>query len=265
MGYKEQIVELAVSQIGYKEEGSNITKYAKYFDTTAWQYFNTKKQGVEWCAIFVNWLFAQVLTPDKARTFLGEPSPKNNCAAGVPYFWKYLSAKGYKTDVKKAQAGDIIFLNSNKHVGIVEKVDSSKIYTIEGNKSNAVKRSSYTFGSSSIYGVCHPDWSAIEPKPEPTPTPEPTPAPTPSKKTVVKASQPARSYSKSYARSYKVCTKTDPLNMRDGAGTDYKVLTEVPKNYYVRCYGYYTNDWFYVRYETETTIYEGFCNKAYLK
>ena len=49
---KEKILDLARSQIGYSEESGNRTKYAKYFDTEAWQWFNTKKQGTEWCAIW---------------------------------------------------------------------------------------------------------------------------------------------------------------------------------------------------------------------
>ena len=49
--YKSKVIELAQSQIGYKESGTNITKYATYFDTTAWQFLNTKKQGAEWCSL----------------------------------------------------------------------------------------------------------------------------------------------------------------------------------------------------------------------
>ena len=53
--------------------------------------------------------------------------------------------------------------------------------------------------------------------------------------------------------------------MRNGASTKYKEMTEIPKGKKVTCYGYYTEDWLYVRYETTKTIYEGFCNKTYLK
>ena len=44
----EKVLNTAKNEIGYKETGKNNTKYAKYFDTTAWQFFNTKKQGAEW-------------------------------------------------------------------------------------------------------------------------------------------------------------------------------------------------------------------------
>lgn len=157
---KEQILDLARSQIGYTEESGNKTKYAKYFDTEAWQWFNTKKQGAEWCAIFICWLFCQVMGPDPARTFLGCPSPKNNCAAGVKYLWGYMKDKGYKVDKTTGHPGDVIFLNSNKHVGIIEEVRDGKYITIEGNKSNKVARGSYGISSSKVYEICRPAYPA---------------------------------------------------------------------------------------------------------
>ena len=171
---KEQILDLARTQIGYAEEGSNKTKYAAYFDKDAWQWFNTKKQGAEWCAIFICWLFCQVMGPDPARTFLGCPSPKNNCAAGVKYLWSYMKDKGYKVDKKTGQPGDVIFLNSNKHVGIIEEVKDGKYITIEGNKSNKVARGSYGISSSTVYGICRPAYPAAVSSPAPS---KPSPAP----------------------------------------------------------------------------------------
>ena len=171
---KEKILDLARSQIGYAEESGNRTKYAKYFDTEAWQWFNTKKQGTEWCSIFVCWLFCQVMTPDIARVFLGCPSPKNNCAAGVKYLYSYMKDKGYKVDKKTGQPGDVIFLNSNKHVGIIEKVEDGKYHTIEGNKGNKVARGSYGISSSTVYGICRPAYPEAVSAPAPS---KPSPAP----------------------------------------------------------------------------------------
>jgi hypothetical protein len=55
------------------------------------------------------------------------------------------------------KAGDAILFDWNKdgtmdHIGIVEKVANGKVYTIEGNSSNSVKKNSYDAGSSSIGG-----------------------------------------------------------------------------------------------------------------
>ena len=167
----QKFLELAASQLGYVEDSGNKTKYAKYFDTEAWQWFNTKKQGAEWCAIFICWLFCQLIGPDRARSFLGCPSPKDNCAAGVKYFWQYLCKRGWKVDKTKGQPGDIIFLNSNKHVGLIQKVEDGKYITIEGNKSNKVAQGSYKVTSSTVYGICRPAWSEIDNVSAPAPAP----------------------------------------------------------------------------------------------
>ena len=38
------------------------------------------------------------------------------------------------------------------HVGIVERVEGNKIYTVEGNSDDAVKRNNYNINDRSIYG-----------------------------------------------------------------------------------------------------------------
>lgn len=185
MSVKDEYIKLMQSQVGYKETGTNITKYSHWFDHEGWQFFNTKKQGAEYCAIVLLWALCQNdvgIGKDKVRTWLGLPTPKNNCAAGVPYLWSYLVKKGYKVDKNQGQPGDFIFFNNNAHVGMIEKVSNGKYYTIEGNKGNMVKRCTYTIGSPTICGVCHPDWSKVETKSE-KPVLEPTEKPEPEKPT----------------------------------------------------------------------------------
>lgn len=81
----------------------------------------------------------------------------------------------------------------------------------------------------------------------------------------VKASHLARSESSAYDHTYVV---TDGLNLRDGAGTDYKILVTMPRNSKVRCYGFYTmvdgTPWLYVEYMDGNTKYTGFCSKKWL-
>lgn len=192
---KNEFIRLATTQVGYTETETNHNKYAQYFDTPKskngpYPWFNGKKQNEPWCAVWICWLFVMVLqkllgSADKVRSWLGCPKPADNCAAGVPFLWEYLCKKGWKVDKSKGQAGDVIFLNTKKakngHVGMIEKTDATKYYTIEGNKSNGVRRSSYLKTSSSIYGICHPDWDSVpDPEQETEPTPaEPVAAPTP--------------------------------------------------------------------------------------
>lgn len=63
------------------------------------------------------------------------------------------------------------------HVGIVEKVSGSKIYTIEGNKGDkcvrVVRDSKYIVG----YGLPKFDTPVVKPKPRPKPVKKPTPKP----------------------------------------------------------------------------------------
>ena len=179
MSKRDEFVKLSQSQVGYGETGTNITKYSKYFDTTAWQWFNTKKQGAEWCSIYLCYLCCMILGPEEALKFLGCPSPKNNCAAGVKYLYQYLEKKGYKVDSKAGGPGDVIVLNSKKHVGHIERVESGFYYTIEGNKNNKVARGKYKIGSSTVSGVFHLPFEQYDGAPAPTPAPQPTPTPAP--------------------------------------------------------------------------------------
>lgn len=71
-----------------------------------------------------------------------------------------------KTEVIHQKHGDIIFFdwadsNDGKadHVGIVDRVENSKIYTIEGNTSGDIcKQNIYDVGSGVILGYGTPDY-----------------------------------------------------------------------------------------------------------
>lgn len=88
-----------------------------------------------------------------------------------------------------------------------------------------------------------------------------------SAKNEVKASQAAQSYNASIAGTYYVNSRTG-LNVRDGAGTGYKVLTAIPLSTKVECYGFYTDAdgtrWLYVAFEKNGTKYIGFVSARWL-
>ena len=180
-----EILKLAASQVGYKEgPKDNQTKYANYFDVTAWQWFNTKKNCVPgaqgaWCAVFICWLFTQVLGNKPALSFLGCPAPKNNCAAGCGFLYDYMKAKGYKSDINHVKVGDIVFFRSGSkcaHVGICVEVTDKGLYTIEGNKDNMVKKVQHNKSSNIYFGVMSPDWSKAHWVGEKDSAPDPLPA-----------------------------------------------------------------------------------------
>ena len=89
----------------------------------------------------------------------------------------------------------------------------------------------------------------------------------PSAVTEVKAKGYAKSFNKSVSGTYTVTASS--LNVRDGAGTDNKVLVAIPKGTKVRCYGYYTTingvKWLYVQFTYKRVTYTGFCSSSYLK
>ena len=68
----------------------------------------------------------------------------------------------------------------------------------------------------------------------------------------------ANSFNKNIAKTY---TTTANLRLRAGASTQKTIITVIPKGAKVTCYGYYTNNWYYVKYNN----YMGFCSKEYLK
>lgn len=68
----------------------------------------------------------------------------------------------------------------------------------------------------------------------------------------------AQSFDKTIAKTY---TTTSKLNLRSAASLNGSITIVIPKNATVTCYGYYTDDWYYVTYDK----YTGFCNSKWLK
>ena len=243
-----QVLDLADRQVGYKESGKNQTKYARFFDVEAWQWFNTKKQGAEWCAIFICWLFAQdeTLGQKQALSFLGCPAPKNNCAAGCGYLYDYMKAKGYKSDIDHVKPGDIVFFKSGSkcsHVGIAESVSNGKVITIEGNKDNHVKRVTHNISSNIYFGVMSPAWEKAHFYKQKDNTPDPLPAKPEEPSNVLKAGD-----------LMTVTTKYTELMLRAYASTSAPTIQRMKKGWKVTYLGEKKEDstglWYKVRCNT---------------
>lgn len=211
--YKEclinEVLDIALHEVGYKEDPVNITKYSKEIDKSYPEFYNTKKQGASWCDIFVDWCFIKLCkgNSDKARMMLYQP--KKSCGAGCSFSYGYYKDKGATSKVP--EKGYQIFFKDAKgkivHTGLVYKVDKEKVYTVEGNKSNAVKKCSYKKDSTKIYGYGIPDYlyGYKEPAEEPS-----TPS-TPEKP-------------KEEIKTYKVTARSG-LNLRIGPSTKYRIKT----------------------------------------
>lgn len=121
----------------------------------SWYGFDSK---VEWCACFVSWC-ANECGYLEAGVF---PKFASCASEGVPWF----KERGLWQDSSfEPQPGDIIFFDwddegrdgSADHVGIVEKVESGRVYTVEGNSSDMVRQKSYPVGDAEILGYGVPE------------------------------------------------------------------------------------------------------------
>lgn len=166
--YAEKVVATAVGEIGYKETGNNITKYAAYFDKNYPDFYNTKKQGAEYCDIFVDYCVMVNCDSEKeAEYVLCQPS--KSCGAGCRFSYDYYKAKG-RTG-KEPKIGAQVFFGSSKptHTGIVVELIGDSFVSVEGNSDNMVKRHTYKNTSSKVYGFGYPRYTEqpVEPPKSP--------------------------------------------------------------------------------------------------
>lgn len=168
-----KVIAIAAAEIGYKEKSSNAqlnsktantgnanyTKYARDFDQKYPNWYNGKKNGFDWCDMFVDWCFITAFGYEKALKLLCQP--ERSAGAGCTYSAVYYKAKG-QFFTHNPKPGDQIFfgtsLSNCTHTGIVERVDKSYVYTIEGNTSDQVARRTYALNNSSIVGYGRPKY-----------------------------------------------------------------------------------------------------------
>ncbi len=128
--------------------------------------------------MFVDWVFLTAFGYAKALSLLCQP--EKSAGAGCTSSCRYFRNAGQF--YKSPKIGDQIFFGNSLsdvyHTGIVEKVDSSKVYTIEGNADDQVERCSYSLSYSKIVGYGRPKFdpepAASEPVKEQTQTAQPT-------------------------------------------------------------------------------------------
>ena len=179
--WREDVLAIARTQKGYHEstrdfvidaEG-NMKGYTRYGD---WY-------GVEhedWCAMFVAFClnYANVSRSDYPWDASCERFRNN-----VRSFGAYVSAGDYDP-----QPGDLIFFEDDEyrnqagHIGIVENVSDTTVYTIEGNSASEVRCKSYSLNDSNIMGYSNTTALMIRAgvltvEPEETEEPEKTEAP----------------------------------------------------------------------------------------
>lgn len=165
-----QCVKTANSEVGYTCGTNKRNKYAAYIDKNFPTFYNGKKNGVDFCDIFVDFCVLYNAKSAKDAEFV-LCQPAKSCGAGVKWSWKYYKAKNRTT--KTPHVGDQIFLTKNKkesglyHTGIVAKVNSKYVWfdaanegaTKNGKKVRETKRHKYLRSNVKIYGYGRPRYA----------------------------------------------------------------------------------------------------------
>ena len=239
------LIAVAEAEEGYLEKASasqlddktanagsaNYTKYARDLDAEG-DIYNGKKQGYAWCDVFVDWCFYTAFGKANMMDMLYQKY--SGSGAGCTYSMKYFKNNSAFYDTP--EAGDQIFFtkdggSTSNHTGIVRKVTSSKVYTVEGNTSSAsgvvsnggcVRLKSYDLSYSKIAGYGRPDWSVVE--------------------TVT---------------SYQAIVTASTLNVRSGPSTSYSIIGKLKYGETVTVTRE-SGDWGYIAAEG------GWCNLDYL-
>ena len=132
----QQIVSVAMGQIG----NSGGQKF--------WSWYGFDSH-VEWCACFVSWC------ADQSGLIESGKVPKFSlCSSGVTWFQ---GKNKWQSGGTTPSAGVIIFFDwdhdgNSDHVGIVEKCEGGRVYTVEGNSSDQVRQRNYAVDYASIMG-----------------------------------------------------------------------------------------------------------------
>lgn len=175
-------VIIALGEVGYLEKQSrrqlyekhtnpgdeNYTKYAREMDIL-FCFYRGVKQGYPWCDVFVDWCFVQAYGVIAGRKLLCQPILSKG--AGCRYSYGYYREAGRLVD--SPQEGDQIFFRRDGricHTGLVTGVKDGRVYTVEGNTSDAegivanggcVAQKSYALDDPGIAGYGRPDYATV--------------------------------------------------------------------------------------------------------
>lgn len=173
----QKIINVALSEVGYLEKKSNSQLYDKTANAGTANYTKYGKEMHDiypsvmdypayWCDTFVDWIFYKVCGVANAKGLLG--GDFNDYTVASAQLYKNKNAY-YKSNPK---VGDQIFFNNGtriNHTGIVYKVDSQRVYTVEGNTGSGsdviipnggcVAKKSYLLTNKKIDGYGRPLYS----------------------------------------------------------------------------------------------------------
>lgn len=110
---RDDIIGVALTQVGYTEGANNYTKYGEWYGMP----------NAPWCGIFVSWCANQAGIPTSVLKRTGLANPNN-------FGLSYQDGADYTP-----QKGDLFFKKGFSHVGLVYYTEGAYFYTLEGNTS----------------------------------------------------------------------------------------------------------------------------------
>lgn len=175
----DKVIKIAEAEVGYLEKKDGNLKYL-YDKTSNAGFNNYTKYGKEmheiypsimdypayWCDCFVDWCFYKAYGVSTAKSLIGGNFDDYTVASAQ----MYKNKNAYYTSNPKV--GDQIFFNNGTricHTGLVYKVTSTTVYTIEGNTSassgviangGSVAKKSYKLSYARIDGYGRPKYSS---------------------------------------------------------------------------------------------------------
>ena len=290
MGYdRRKVIRIATQEIGYLEKsaaaykkdpgildqktaGAGYDNYTKYGRDMHRIYPSVMDLHAAWCDSFLDWCFYRAYGISTAKNLLGGNFDDYTVASAQMY------AKHNALD-KKPEVGAQIFFTRNGavsgcyHTGLVIAVsaDGKTVTTIEGNTSatgsgieangGCVAKKVRNVNAYTLFG--HPAYNDGYETSDKTNACDKTS----DKTSACDKTEAAKHYERAEAGTYYVCTKSYPLMMRTGAGTNRKIIVRVPKGGKVQCYGYYNLDkdgvtkWLYCKYINHV----GYLCRTYLR
>lgn len=171
----DKVIKIALAEEGYLEKKSNSQLYNKTANAGSANYTKYGKEmhdiypsvmdfPAAWCDAFVDWCFYKAYGIATAKSLIG--GNFNDYTVSSAQLYK--DKKAWYTS--NPQIGDQIFFKNSKricHTGLVYNVDSTYVYTIEGNTSGAsgviangggVCRKKYKLTDSAIAGYGRPKY-----------------------------------------------------------------------------------------------------------
>ena len=223
----KKLLDTAYNELCYLEKGSNSDLDSKYDNAGSENYTKYARdcfaelQGMAWCAMFVWWCFQRAFDKITAKNLIGEKTAK--CS-----IMKQRMIDIGCQRVSNAKEGDIVFFDRGSgisHVGIVYSIGDMSFSTIEGNTSQSksvndynkvvpngggVFIRAYNFSNVQINDFIRPKWELIQSNDSQD------------KETTIKVGSTG---------SYNATVNATNVNVRAGAGTQYRVITMVSKPY----------------------------------